>query len=131
MFRISIFTFILLWSGSSNACVWAEGTSHAEYRACLQQAAELSLKEVDMAEKQLSQRIADADEEGAYKKNGQALLRESAASYRNYRSAHCDFEAGTAAGGNGAQDLRLQCQVDLDKGRIGQLRTHHGILISH
>jgi hypothetical protein len=54
----------------------------------------------------LRQRIDDSDGESEYKQTSLSLLQTSASAYRRYRSSQCDFEASTAAGGNGAEDLR-------------------------
>ena len=44
-----------------------------------------------------------------------AAFNKATKQFRSYRKAQCDFEATAAAGGNGAGDMQLECQVELDK----------------
>jgi len=49
-------------------------------------------------------------------------------SYRSYRSQQCGFQESIAAKGNGAMDLRLACEAELDIEREEQLDGFYGWL---
>jgi hypothetical protein len=48
--------------------------------------------------------------------------------FKRYRTAQCEFEASSAAGGNGADDIRLQCEVRLNRERVARLKMPLGLL---
>ncbi|MFI4940273.1 MAG: lysozyme inhibitor LprI family protein [Burkholderiales bacterium] len=128
MNRIILITIIALCADASAACAWTGNVAHAEYRACLEAASKGSFAKIEAAEAWLRKRIADSDDKSEFKKSSLTLLQESASAYRQYRSSQCNFEASTAAGGNGAGDLRLICQGELDKNYLVRLVGPHGVL---
>ena len=119
------------WSPNAQAeCRWTSDVSHAEYRECLESEANETNQEVLATEQAIAARIRAADEEESYKNQSIELLRISGEAFRKYRTAQCEYEASTAAGGNGAGDLRLRCQIELDKAYIERLKERHGLLAS-
>lgn len=128
MFRFTLIAIVALCVDAHAGCAWTGEISHAEYRMCLDQASKRSIAEIGAAEAQLRQRIADSDDESEYKQTSLSLLQTSASEFRRYRSSQCDFEASTAAGGNGAGDIRLECQVELDRLYLVRLLEPHGVL---
>lgn len=90
-------------------------SSHADERACWIKAAEKSNALVHTAQESLRQRIKNWDEEADYIKRTLSLFDESTKQFNRYRQSQCEFEASTAAGGNSADDMRLNCQIALDE----------------
>ena len=119
------------WSPNAQAeCRWKSDVSHAEYRECLEREANQTNQEILATEQAIVARIRAADEEDGYKNQSIELLRTSGEAFRKYRTAQCEYEASTAAGGNGAGDLRLSCQIELDRAYIERLKERHGVLAS-
>jgi hypothetical protein len=50
------------------------------------------------------------------------LLKQSVARFGQFRDTECKYEAAAAAGGNGAGDMQLQCQIDLNRQYAESLR---------
>ena len=71
------------------------------------------------------QRISSSNEDQLAKKRALAALDSAAVRFRQFKAAQCEFEASTAAGGNGAGDLRALCDIALDKVYIDRLRDLH------
>ena len=42
--------------------------------------------------------------------------------YQRYRHEQCEYVASLAFGGNGAEDRRLLCQIELDRRRTSNLK---------
>ena len=116
------------WAPNAQAeCRWKSDVSHAEYRECLEREANQTNQEILATEQAIVARIRAADEEDGYKNQSIELLRTSGEAFRKYRTAQCEYEASTAAGGNGAGDLRLSCQIELDRAYIERLKERHGV----
>ena len=52
-----------------------------------------------------------------------AAFDEAAIAYQDYRKKECDYLASLAFGGNGAEDRRLLCQIELDRRRTSNLKS--------
>lgn len=52
----------------------------------------------------------------------------AASQFLRYRQSQCEFQTSLAAGGNGAVDRRLLCEIDLNNRRIAELQTVQGFL---
>jgi uncharacterized protein YecT (DUF1311 family) len=100
------------------------GGSHANQRQCLERAASTSRAELEKAQSLLVERIQAWDEEPDYRLRAIKLLKQSFARYAEFRDTECEYEAAAAAGGNGAGDMRLQCQIDLNRQYAESLRKH-------
>lgn len=116
--------FLCLQIGDAAAStVCADFKSHAERRACFEALAVETDRELDQWEARLHSRIALWDQsQPAYIERSLALLDQDRTAYRRYRTAHCELDASSAAGGNGAGDLRESCKIDLDRQRIESLK---------
>ena len=90
-------------------------SSHAGERACWIKAAEKSDLLVRSAQESLRKRIKSWDENAEYIERTLVLFDESTKRFSRYRQSQCEFEASAAAGGNGAGDMRLSCQIALDE----------------
>jgi uncharacterized protein YecT (DUF1311 family) len=101
-------------------CSTAE--SHADQRKCLERAAAATRAELEKAQALLIERIEAWDEEADYRQRAVKLLKQSVARFAEFRDTECEYEAAAAAGGNGAGDMRLQCQIDLNRQYAESLR---------
>jgi uncharacterized protein YecT (DUF1311 family) len=118
-FALACFTFAASAYANSD-CSTAE--SHADQRECLGRAASASRAELETVRASLVKRIKSWDEEPVYKQRALALLKQSFVRFERFRNSECEYEAAAAAGGNGAGDMRLQCQVDLNRHYAESLR---------
>jgi hypothetical protein len=98
---------------SAPAC--GDAPDHASERACWVKAARNSNARVHAAQELQRQRIERSDLEVASKSRALALFNAAATTFARYRQAQCEYEASAAAGGNGAGDMRLSCQVALNE----------------
>lgn len=96
-------------------------SSHASERACWVKAAEKSNALVRSAQVSLRERIKNWGEEAGSIERTLVLFDESAKRFNRYRQAQCEFAASTAAGGNGAGDMRLSCQITLNEAYLRSL----------
>ncbi|MES2014053.1 MAG: lysozyme inhibitor LprI family protein [Pseudomonadota bacterium] len=110
----------------ANDC--ANAPSHSEQRACLEQLAATTAAEVALVQCNATNRITHLDEETTVKDNILKHFRAATKQFRRYRRTQCEFEATAAAGGNGAGDLRLQCEVRLNREYIARLKVPLGLL---
>jgi uncharacterized protein YecT (DUF1311 family) len=104
-----------------DAVACSENLSHVEQRECLEQRARVREERIALAEKRVREAIMRWDQEQTYRDRSIALLNMSRKAYLKQRAAACEVEASTAAGGNGASDLRLQCQERWDIKWLEQL----------
>jgi uncharacterized protein YecT (DUF1311 family) len=95
----------------ASMCKWE---SHAGYRECLENKALEREKLIAAAEQSVRDAITHWDEEPNDRKRTADLFAKSRRAYYDHRTATCEVMASTAAGGNGASDLRLECQERLD-----------------
>jgi hypothetical protein len=84
-------------------------------RACWEALATKTAAEVSAAENDARQRISDWDEDVEYKTRSLGLLQAMTEQFQKYRVARCELEASAAAAGNGAGDMRLACEVRLNR----------------
>ena len=96
-------------------------SSHASERACWIKAVEKSNALVHSAQESLRKRIKSWDEDAEYIERTLVLFDESTKRFSRYRQSQCEFEASSAAGGNGAGDMRLSCQIALDESYLRSL----------
>lgn len=110
----------------SNAARAAEECSsasdHAGQRSCLERLASQTASEVEAAEDAARMRIERSDEEPEYRKRSLELLEGVGRRFKEYRTTQCELAASTASGGNGAGDLRLLCEVRLNRAHTLELK---------
>jgi hypothetical protein len=102
--------------------------SHAEQRECLEQLAALTAAEVSDAQIKMQKRITQYDDKAQIKNGILRRFLESTQQFSLYRTAQCEFEASSAAAGNGAGDLRLQCEIRLNRAYVSRLQEPLGML---
>lgn len=95
---------------------------HSAQRDCLIRAEQASRAALAREVKSIEARIAMWNEDSDEKARSLADFRLANRRYQAFRSAQCEFEASVAAGGNGAGEMRLECQISLDDGRIKLLK---------
>lgn len=115
--RIVALVVLFLLAGLASAAPDCGGrsSSHASERACWIKAAEKSDLLVRSAQESLRKRIKSWDQNAEYMERTLVLFDESTKRFSRYRQSQCEFEASAAAGGNGAGDMRLSCQIALDE----------------
>jgi Lysozyme inhibitor LprI len=94
-------------------------------RECMERLAERTNAELDGLEARIRAQVPlwDAEDDGmeVYRRQFGERLNAGITAYRHYRTAQCDMWAARAAGGNGADDMRLSCQVELDCQRVADM----------
>jgi hypothetical protein len=124
MLRTSLLTLLLFFPcGHAAAQVCSSADGHAAERICLEAKATESTKLVALKEKQLLSAIA-AWGDGAdsqQKATSNRLARESSERFKEFRHSQCELYASTAAGGNGAGDMRAICVTKLNQDRMQSL----------
>lgn len=96
----------------------ASAVDHATMRKCLGDAVTLANKELTNAETKLMAYLRHWDQDQLWIDKAIEDFKGSTTAFRTYQKKQCDFEASTAAGGNSAGDLRLECIY-----RLAQERT--------
>ena len=91
---------------------------HVSQRACLERVASQSMADLEAAEQAAKLRIERWDEEPEYRTRSLGLFEAAERHFTEYRTAQCDLAASRAAGGNGAHDMRLLCQIQLNRAHI-------------
>lgn len=105
----------------SDAC--GHKSSHAEERACYTELARSSGAELDRVEREIVGQVERWDQEAGDQQRTKSLLLASYERFKAFRTAQCEVEASLAAGGNGADDMRLSCVARLNRSRITELRA--------
>lgn len=96
--------------------------SHAERRGCWQILADSTAAELAVTQTDMKKRIVQADVETIVKDRILQRFLESVQQFSRYRTTQCEFEASVTAGGNSAGDLRLQCEVRLNRTYVSGLK---------
>lgn len=96
---------------------------HADARSCLIAEAAKSDGRLEEAERHLRQVISNWQEDEIHKRNALAAEERAHAEFIRSRSAQCELQAMLAAGGNGANDRRLLCRVELNDRRVDEVRS--------
>lgn len=78
---------------------------------------------VQAAQQLLRQRIGRWSEDPPERTRTRALFDDAANGFARFRQAQCDYEASVAAGGNGAGDMRLRCEIDLDEAYLKSIQS--------
>ncbi|NTV95752.1 MAG: DUF1311 domain-containing protein [Thiobacillus sp.] len=105
----------------------ADSPSHSEQRACLMKLATATAAEVVLVQSEVSKRIAHMDDDAEVKRKILRHFRSATEQFHRYRTSQCEFEA-SAGGGTGAGDLRLQCEIRLNREYSARHKKRLGIL---
>lgn len=100
----------------------SDASSHADQRACLVKAERISAAEVKNAQETHRKVILAWDDETSFIQQSLKLFNVSVREYARFRRAQCEYEASAAGGGNGAGDMRLNCQISLDVAYLKSLK---------
>jgi uncharacterized protein YecT (DUF1311 family) len=131
MIRAStLMAFFFLACGSASAEQFStilgecwEDHDHAHMSNCVEKRAAQARAHLGTVEKEIREAIAKSKEEPAYVKTVAAAFEASVKSFQNYRKDQCSFVFALASVGNGAEDNKKACEVQLDILRIEQLHT--------
>ena len=126
--RTIVACFALLSCMQASVCLaadadCADGKTGAVHRECLDALATKTGGEVGRLEGQLRSRIALWEREPADIRRSLALFEQDRDAYRTYRQAHCALQSSSAAHRNDADDTRIACGIDLDRGRIAAIKV--------
>jgi len=99
---------------------------HVTERMCLENEVELATSNLLEAEARVRKQVAVWDEEDLLVDQALDLFEKSVAAFKSYLSSDCEVSAASAAGGNGAHDMRLTCQKKLIMLRIQHLQEQEG-----
>jgi len=94
---------------------------HVGLRKCEESAVSLIEARVRSAEQSIFSKIDQWDQEKEFKATARLRFTDSIKTFRNYLNAACEVEAATAAGGNGASNMRLECLYQLNLDRLNFL----------
>ena len=121
----SIALLVLLASGP--ACASCEAPAdHVEQRQCLGAAADRLTREIHQAQHLVRAGIAAWDVEPGDK----ARSLKSTRQFQIYKARQCEFEASSAAGGNGAGDMQLACGIRLMSAYLKDLEAQAALFPS-
>lgn len=96
--------------------------SHSEERACYIAENAKSEQMLGNAEASTLSALHRWDEDAHFKSRSIAAFKNTTTNFRQMRKINCEFQATLAAGGNGAGDMRLDCQIELNQRRIIELQ---------
>ena len=96
----------------------ATSVDHTTMRKCLEDAAKFANSDLTKAETKLTNSLQRWDEDHYWRHTALESFKSTAAAFQEYQKMQCDFEAATAAGGNSAGDLRLECIYRLAQERL-------------
>lgn len=122
MLKYSVFLLLLITSSKvgaapSDPCS-VNDPDHVTYRACQQTKVDSAMRLVAKAEDQVRSAIRNWEEDENWVDQSLELFEKSVIAFRAYQAAVCEVDASSAAGGNGAGDMRLSCEENLAKERI-------------
>lgn len=101
------------WAQAAEPC--PRPPSHVEQRQCLERAAAKSAADVISAQEVAWLRIHGSDEASESKDRSLKLLAEAEDEFAKYRSSQCLYEWSLASAGSSADDLRLACEIRLNR----------------
>lgn len=96
----------------------ASAVDHVSMRKCLEDAATRVNNELTKTENRLIASLESWDQDQNWKDKAIVGFKDASAAFRSFQKKQCDFEASTAAGGNAAGDLRLECIYRMAKDRV-------------
>jgi uncharacterized protein YecT (DUF1311 family) len=118
--------FILGGNAAFAATACDNASDHAAERVCLQQEAAKSDAKVKDAQAKLLEKIHAWREDSDFKNDTLARFQVSVGEYFKWRSAQCEYVRSVAAGGNGAGDMALECQIELDSEYLHSIHQFDG-----
>jgi uncharacterized protein YecT (DUF1311 family) len=115
-------------TASAQRSGWAEescarAASHVELRRCLELWEVASRNSLTVEEKHSRAYLSKADQTPDEISRALAAFDAASMAFRDYRKKECDYLASLAFGGNGAEDRRLLCKIELDRRRTSNLKS--------
>jgi len=115
--------FAMNFAHATKLASCTKADSHAAERQCLERLGQRSAAELAQTEAKAEARLNTWDEDADYKTLAQYRLRQANQSFRRYLAQQCSYEQALSAGGNGAGDMQLSCEIDLRRQRSKQLQS--------
>jgi uncharacterized protein YecT (DUF1311 family) len=100
-----------------------ESNDHRGLSLCISKRATTAQENLETVENAMREAIAKSKEQANYLQPVQQSFEASVKSYRNYRTTQCQLREALAAMGNGATEIRLACETELDTNRAEQLKA--------
>jgi hypothetical protein len=118
-----LMAIFLLAAPISVLAACSDQSDHSLQRKCLEQKEAALSSHIRASEDIIRARISGWDQEPQYKSDALALFNSASEKFRSFMTAQCNFEASSAAGGNGAGDMRLGCRISLSERYLGSLKA--------
>lgn len=99
-----------------------EGNDHPRMSACVRLRASRASAVLKSIENEVRDAIAKSTEP-AYVKSASVTFEANVRSFQRYRKEQCSFVFTLASVGNGAEDNKRACEIELDTARLEQLRA--------
>ena len=100
-----------------------EGNDHRGLNRCVTKRAAIARTNLQAMEDSVRKAIAKSNEDASYLKPVQQRFEASVESYRKYRKDQCQLREALAAMGNGAGEIKLACEAELDTNRAEELKA--------
>ncbi|WP_227103268.1 lysozyme inhibitor LprI family protein [Chromobacterium rhizoryzae] len=112
-------------AGALDDCMRAEAQSPA-VSVCLQQRLSKAEAELSRGENQAAAAMRELDQITGNRYRARLALSQSGRAFKTYLDKQCRWVASSYASGNGADQARTACRVDLIEQRLSQLAAHAG-----
>ncbi|UJB30630.1 lysozyme inhibitor LprI family protein [Chromobacterium sp. Beijing] len=112
-------------AGALDDCMRAEAQSPA-VSVCLQQRLSKAEAELTRGENQAAAAMRELDQITGNRYRARLALSQSGRAFKTYLDKQCRWVASSYASGNGADQARTACRVDLIEQRLSQLAAHAG-----
>lgn len=107
-------------AASGEQCFGNGGNAAA--KLCLAEKARESESALVLAERTAVKLLEQSDEEPAARRRAVSSFKAASAAYRRYRKEQCGFHVALAAGGSGASERGLLCEIALNEERMPYIR---------
>jgi uncharacterized protein YecT (DUF1311 family) len=104
-----------------NEC-W-KGNDHRGMSECVAGRAASARANLQAVERAMRLTISKSQEDTSYLAPVRQRFESSITSYRKYRDEQCSLREALATTGNGAAEIKLACEAELDSGRTEQLKS--------
>jgi uncharacterized protein YecT (DUF1311 family) len=105
---------------SGAECFGSGGNAAA--RLCLTAKARESESALVQAERTAVHSLEQSDEDATTRQRAVSSLKAASAAYCRYRKEQCGFQVALAAGGSGASERGLLCEIALNEERMSYIR---------
>jgi uncharacterized protein YecT (DUF1311 family) len=100
-----------------------KGNDHRGMAECVANRANAASENLQAAERAMQVSISRSQEDTSYLTPIRQRFESSVTSYRKYKDEQCSLREALASMGNGAAEIKLACEAELDLSRTEQLRS--------